>query len=85
MNNVLGAMGDDDNILVDDDDEGWPSIGDLSSSEATGLGGNDACIICSSFSMQSSTTCFSVKVILRRDSITLSMGPESVLTDAGDD
>lgn len=35
--------------------------------------------------MQSSTTCFSVKVILLRDSITFSRGPESVLTEAGDD
>ena len=35
--------------------------------------------------MHSRTTCFSVRVILLSDSITLSRGPESGLMEAGDD
>ena len=63
--------------------EEWDLTGDFPSSEAAGLGGREACIISSSFSMQFNTLAFSDIVIFWTASMTLSRGL-SVLPSRGE-
>ena len=80
-NRLRDVSGDEDKTL--DIDE-YELIGDFSSSDTLGLGGNEARIISSSFSMHDITLCFSTNVIFCRASITLSRG-SLLFVDAGDE
>lgn len=80
----LGAMGEDAATL-DEGARGECEVsGDFSSSEAAGLGGREACIISSSFSIQAKTLDFSDIVIFWTAWMTLSRGL-SVLLASGDE
>ena len=66
MKRVLGARGEDEAR------DWWVERGDFSSSETAGLGGREACMISSSFSMQVKTLALSDRVTFCTASMTLS-------------
>jgi len=80
-NRIREVIGDEDKTL---DTEEYELSGDVSSSDTEGLGGSEARIISSSFSMQLITLCFSTSVIFCTASITLSRG-SLVFAEAGDE
>ena len=77
-------MGEEETTLADGAMEECEVRGDFSSSETAGLGGREACIISSSFSIQVKTLVFSDIVIFCTASMTLSSGL-SVLVTSGEE